>query len=98
MTSEGRKGWGGANGSGRCGSVHRLAKTFLRRPSTLGTFSCTYSRSKRCLLSFCYRGMIQLLESRKKYQGTGGVPSLKDHQFSSPSQGSPSLAPCSEAQ
>lgn len=30
-------------------------KTLLRRPSTFGTFSWTYSRSRRCLLSFCCR-------------------------------------------
>ena len=31
-----------------------MVKTLLRRPSTFGTFSCSYSRSRRCLLSFCY--------------------------------------------
>ena len=44
------------NGRRREEVVHRFVKILLRRPSTFGTLSCTYSRSSRCLLSFCCGG------------------------------------------
>lgn len=57
---------------------YRFVNTLFSKPSTFGTLSWTYSRSRRCLLSFCCRRKEASATDRTVAYGTNLLEEIVD--------------------